>query len=287
MTIGLDDYEFQLDDTGVLLNSDSSTPFVDITKVTGLDSAPYRETIRDHEGTDGGFIDAEFEKGRDVILDGTVYGTVGDVESYLDNLKANFAPVTSPIPFYLKPGTVDERVIFVKPRGMRYDWEAARRLGITNAQFMMFAEDPRIYSSAETNTNIGYGGDAGLGLAFSFAFNVNFGGGATPGGTTVTNNGNRPTPVEFIVTGPIINPIITKTATGESLYFIIELTASDTLTINTRDRTVYLNGSSNRRNTMQSPAQWFFLDPGDNFIGFGGLSGSGSTLDINFRSAWR
>src|SRR5882672_7106541 len=113
MVLGLNDYEFQLNDSGVRLNSDSTNPFVDVTKASGLDSAPYRETIRDHEGTDGGFIDAEFEKGRDIILEGTIYGTVANVETYLDSLKANFAPVATPIPFYFKPGSVSERLIFV------------------------------------------------------------------------------------------------------------------------------------------------------------------------------
>src|SRR5215831_1073677 len=158
MSIGLNDYEFQLNDSGVRLNTTSAVPFVDISKVSGLDNAPYRETIRDHEGADGSFIDAEFEKGRDVILEGVVYGNTANVEGYLDTLKSNFAPVTSPIPFYFKPGTVGERLIFVKPRGARYDWDAARRIGTTPIQFLMYAEDPRLYDSTLSSVVVGYGG---------------------------------------------------------------------------------------------------------------------------------
>ena len=285
MSIGLDDYVFQLDVTGVPLNDETTTPFVDINRVIGLDSAPYRETIRDHEGTDGGFMDAEFEKGRDIMLEGVIYGD-GDIEVFLDSLKANFAPVQTPIPFYLKAPGVVERLVFVKPRGIRYDWDTARRIGTAAAQFMMYAEDPRIYAASETTQLLNYAGDAGLGLAFSFAFDVDFGGGAAPAGSNFTNDGNRPTPVEFIITGPVQNPIIYNNTTGHALQFIIELSASDTLTINTRDRTVYLNGNINRRNTLQSP-DWFFLEPGVNNITFAGLSGVGSTLEVNFRSAWR
>jgi hypothetical protein len=286
MSIGLNEYTFQLDSSGVTLNTDSILPYVDIDKVRGLDSAPYRETIRDHEGTDGGFIDAEFEKGRDVILSGTIYADTSSVETYLDELKANYAPVQTPIPFYLKAPGVDERVIFVKPLGIRYDWDVARRIGITDAQFLMYAEDPRIYDSTLITTSVGYGGTAGLGFAFPFGFNLNFGGGAVPSGTTVFNAGNRPTPVTFVITGPIVSPVITNSATGDVMAFSLSLSAVETLTINTRDRTVYLNGNINRRNTMTS-AGWFFLEPGNNFIGFGGLSGTGSSLSIQFRSAWR
>lgn len=170
----LNDYEFQLDATGVVLNTDvADQPFVDITRVTGLDSAPYRETIRDHEGVDGGYFDAEFEKGRDVILEGTVYcenGVNDNIETYLDSLKLNFAPVTAPIPFYFKTPGVDERFVNVKPRGVRFDWELARRLGITNAQFMMYAEDPRLYDNDLLSVVIPFGGQAGTGFGFVSSF---------------------------------------------------------------------------------------------------------------------
>lgn len=286
MTLGLNDYEFKLTSTGVLLNGSTAFPYVDIDKVIGLDSAPYRETVRDHEGADGGFIDAEFEKGRDIILEGTAFTSTSDVETYLDSLKANFAPVSSPVAFYFKSTGVGERLVYVKPRGVRFDWEQARRIGMTNIQFLMFAEDPRLYASDATSQTINYGGDTGLGLAFSFAFNVDFGGGATPSGTTVNNTGNRPSPPTFIITGPITNPVISNNTVGLSLRFTITLAAGETLTINANSRTVYLNGNINRRNTLTTP-DWFFMAPGDNQISFGGLTGTGSTLNISFRSAWR
>lgn len=280
----LADLTFQLNG-GVILNSDDLT-FVDIDKVAGLDNSPYRETTRDHEGTDGGFLDAEFEKGRDVILEGTVYGSPDTLEAYLDSLKANYAPVTSPVPFLFKAPGVSERLLFVKSRGCNYDWDLARRIGCTPIQFKMFAEDPRIYDSSLSSLLISYGGDAGLGFAFNLAFNINFGGGATPGGQTLFNGGNRSTPITFVITGPVDNPILTNTTLGKTIAFNISLSALDTLTIDSRTRTVFLNGNINRRNTMTAD-QWFDLDPGNNFIGYGGQSGSGSTVQVSFRSAWR
>lgn len=168
MAIGLADYEFQLGNSGVRLNGpDIAMPYVDINKVSGLDSAPYRETIRDHEGMDGGFIDAEFEKGREIVLEGTAFCAINNVEPYLDNIKANFAPTSAPIPFYFKSTGVAERVVFVKPRGVRFDWDTARRLGMTPIQFLMYAEDPRIYDNALNNIVIQYGGAATTGFGFS------------------------------------------------------------------------------------------------------------------------
>lgn len=286
--MALADLTFQLNN-GVILNDSGVPSFVDIDKVSGLDNTDYRETRRDHEGADGGFLDAEFEKGREILLSGTVYSTTTLIESYLDSLKSNFAPIassSSPIPFVFKvPGTA-ERLIFVKPLGAKYDWTTARRIGATPIQLKMYAEDPRIYDSAAGSLLIAYGGDAGFGFAFNMGFNLNFGGGATPGGGGVFNGGNRNAPVTFTITGPIVNPVITNTTTGVSMGFTITLANTDTLTINTRDHTVYLNGNINRRNTMTTVG-WFDLPPGTSFIGFGGQSGSGSTLLVSYRNAWR
>jgi hypothetical protein len=199
MVLGLNDYEFKLNDTGVLLNGGNIAPFVDVMKVSGLDNAPYRETIRDHEGTDGGFLDAEFERGRDIVLEGVIYCDSSSVEPYLDSLKSNYAPVRTPIPFYFKSSGVNERVVFVKPRGVRFDWELARRIGMTNAQFLLYAEDPRIYDNILNSIVIPFGGSATTGFGFNvspiitdtFTRSVSNGWG-TPdvGGATSTANGS-------------------------------------------------------------------------------------------------
>ena len=286
MTIGLDDYEFQLSDVGITLNTDATgIPFVDITRVTGLDSAPYRETIRDHEGVDGGFIDAEFETGRDLILEGLIYCDTGNVEPFLDDLKANFAPVSNPIPLYLKSTGVVERVIFVKPRGVKFDWSTAKGLGITAAQFLMFAEDPRMYDNELLSVSIPFGGPATTGFGFSLSFNLSFGVVVPPSGGTVVVGGNRPTPATMIIQGPVVNPRIINQTDGLSLDFIITLGSTDVLTIELANKTVTLNGISNARNTLQEPDWWLF-NPGSTFIVFGGGSGSGS-LTIQYRNAWR
>jgi hypothetical protein len=163
----LDDYTFQLRDTGTVLNAEVALPFVDIDRVIGLDSAPFRETIRDHEGVDGGFIDAEFEQGREIAIDGMAYADINTIEAFMDTLKGEYGPITTPVPFYFKAPGADERVIFVKPRGVAYDWDAARRKGMTPVQFRMFAEDPRLYDNNLLTVTIPYGGEATTGLGFT------------------------------------------------------------------------------------------------------------------------
>ncbi len=278
---------FKLGDAGVILNTDStSLPFVDIQKVIGLDSAPFRETQRDHEGVDGGFLDAELEKGRPIILQGEAYADTSSVEEYLDSLKANFAPSRTLIPLYFKAPGVVERLVYVKPQGCRYDWEQARRIGKTAIQFKAFAEDPRLYAATATSVDVPFSAGASTGFGFNLGFNFGFGGSASSDGAVVTNEGNRPTPVVFTITGPCNTPTIRDDTYGHSLTFNIILASGESLVVDTQYKTVKLNGTLNRRNTLVDP-DWFFLEPGTTFLRYNAVSGAGSTMNITFRSAWR
>lgn len=280
---------FKLGDSGIVLNTDTASfPFIDIDEVIGLDNAPYRETERDHEGTDGGFLDAEFEKGRPIVLQGTVYSNTSSMESYLDSLKFNYAPSATLVPFYYKSPGVAERVLFVKPQGCHYNWQQMRRTGCAMIQFKMYAEDPRIYTSVESFANIPFAVGATTGFGFNLGFSFGFGaGGGGTDGTFAANEGNRPTPATFTIYGPCETPTILDETYGHSLVFNISLATGETLVVNTQYRTALLNGTLTRRNTLVSP-DWFFLQPGSTFIRYRAISGSApSSMDIRFRSAWR
>lgn len=282
-----EDLTFQLGDAGIILNTDSSgVPFVDIKNVFGLDSAPYRETKREHEGDDGGFMDAEFERGRDIILTGELVADSDTMESYLDNLKADFAPSASLVPFYYKAPGIDERVLFVKPLGCKYDWDDIRRSGQARVQLKAFAEDPRLYAATLTDVDVPFATGGSSGFGFPLGFSFGFGASSSSDGILVENEGNRPTPVIFTITGPADTPTIRDDTYGHSLTFAIVLGASDTLTVNTQYKTVKLNGTTNRRGTLITP-DWFYLQPGETFLRYNAVSGTGSTMNVQFRSAWR
>lgn len=283
-----EEYTFKLGDSGIILNTDSiSFPFVDVTDVVGLDNAPYRETERDHEGEDGGFMDAEFEKGRTVLLKGNVYSASGTMEAYLDSLKANYAPSASLVPFYFKAPGIDERVLFVKPLGCKYDWEQMRRTGQGTVQFKMFAEDPRLYASTLTTVSIPFAAGASTGFGFSLGFSFGFGaGGGGSDGVFVVNAGNRPTPAIFTIHGPCDTPSILDETYGHVLAFNIILATGETLVVDTQYKTVRLNGTVSRRGTLVDP-DWFYLESGQTFLRYNALSGTGSSMDVSFRSAWR
>lgn len=289
----VNDTTFQLSDTGVVINDDTlaNQPFIDIEQVSGLDSAPFRQTKREHEGVDGGFMDAEFESGRDIALVGIVYANNNPMETFLDKLKANWAPSTTLVPLYIYTLETGLRVVYVKPLGVKYDWDALRRTGMCAVTFSAFAEDPRIYSGTLLSSVIPMGATVFSGFGFNLGFNFGFGGvSTTADGAFVYNVGNRPAPCTLTVTGPITNPVIQNDTVSAAMVFNITLLSTDTLVIDTQYHTVRLNGA-NRRSTMTYPG-WFMLeaDPvaagGGNFIRLRGSAGTG-TLTVSYRASWR
>lgn len=290
MPVLTDDLTFQLGATGVLLNGNSATPFVDITKATGFDSGPVRSTLRDHEGDDGSFMDAEFETGRNVILEGTVYADGNLLENYLDLLKGNWAPSKTLIPLYVKSPGQTERFLSVKPLGLRYDWDTQRRIGAVDVQCNAYAEDPRIYTDVLNTTTINLGATILTGRSYNKSYNFGYGGlSTTADGVYVTTNGNRLTPPVFRIYGPCTNPVILNDTLSLEMDFNIVLASTDYLEIIPQYKTVRLNSTTNRRNTLVAP-NWFYLDPmqGPNFIRYRAQSSDPTSyLQIQWRDAWR
>jgi hypothetical protein len=268
------------------MNADVALPFIDVQRVSGLDAPPYRETSRDTEGQDGGSVDAEFMSLRTIVVEGTLYAAIDSVDATLDALKGNFAPSRVSKPFYFKHPNIPQRLVNAKPLGVRYDVDALRRLGSSPIQAQLKAGDPRQYSSDPTVLGTGPTSLTG-GRTYTRSYNRAYGAGAASGTLSFDNDGNAYAPAVFVITGPIIDPEISSDEQGKSLSFNITIDGSDTLTVDLLRRTVVLNGTANRRNTLTFDSTWFLLQPGVNTIRFGGTPNAGApTISMTSRSAW-
>lgn len=283
----MNDFEYRMGDSGTTLNpSDMTLPFVDIVKVTGLDTPELRTTERDHEGVDGGFLDAEFERMRTLTFEGQVITNGVGTEAFLDTLKGEWAVGQGLQPLYIQHPEVQERVVFVKALGVRYDVNELRRLGSADIQFMCQAEDPALYDSTLLSLPINQGLSIASGFGFPLGFPFGFGAPVDPTTTNAYNGGNRPARATITIPGPVTNPRIISETAGKELRFLITLEASDSLIIDLYARTVKLNGTVSRRGTLQNP-NWFMLAKGDNFLQYRADTTGNPAATISYRYAWR
>lgn len=280
--------QYQYTDTGIVLNSDATLPFVDVTNVQGLDSAPTRQTVKDHEGTDGGFVDSKYETLRTVVLEATAYTDPSAFEYYMDQLKGNYAPSAVDLPFYFQTDN-GQRVVYGKSQGLKYSKTNERGYGKQPFNFTILCPDPRIYSSSIISSGPIYLGSATVqGRGYPKAYTFGYGIAATQSSGSITPGGNRDTPGWYVITGPIVNPTIVNDTTGQQWTFNITLADGEYLWIKPRVKTVRLgeNGPS-RRNTLRGP--WWFLQQGQNnfrLLGSGGTAGV-TNLTVYAQPAWR
>lgn len=287
------DWTFRYGTDGIELNTDvdPTSPFVDIERVQGLSNAPYRTTEREREGMDGGFVDAEFESIRTIILEGTVYAgsNFDDLEPFMDTLKANYGPVHTSRPFYFTVPGVGQRIVFCKSYGVKYDMDAARRVGSSPIQIQLMAANPLVYSTSLIQVQTGLGGED-PGRAYNKSFNYGYGTPVTGGLASVENLGNRETDGILTIRGPITDPKIVHDETNRFLAFNIVLNGVQDLVIDLRNRSVLLEGTANRRSAMTSDSRWFLFVPGNNSLRFQGDwhdMSSAPILSVATRSAYR
>jgi hypothetical protein len=285
-TLNVEEYQFR--DDGILLNGDDlALPFVDVTRVEGLDTAPYRTQTKDQEGTDGGFVDAQFETLRTVVLDLDIYADPNALDTYLDDLKENFEPNEDYQPLYWR-GDNGDRVVFGKSQGLKYSKTKQRSWGMQPATITILCGDPRIYSPEIVSSGpIILGTSAVGGRGYPKGFPFGYGGVATQGAGSITPGGNRSTPGWYVLTGPITNPIIINDTLGLQWTFTIALATGEELWINPKNLTVRLGEfGPSRRTNMKGP--WWYLLKGENSFRLQGSGGTGATkLEVFARPAWR
>lgn len=212
-------------------------------------------------------------------------------ETVVASITSAFQPIMDPtfqFPFeFLLPGWSTSRIINCRCTNGAIDVDAAFQYYKSVIPIEMTAADPLIYGSTLKGA-----GPTGLptptaGLTFPVSYDVVFG--ASAGGSfVVTNNGNYLTPPVFTIVGPMTNPKVTFTSTGQFFGSNISLAAGDVLVIDMGARTVFLNGTGYRYNTVMNGSSWWGIPVGTWSIG---LSSSDSAViagnfTVNYRDAW-
>lgn len=264
MVMYVNDYEFRFQGDGLILNNLSSVatvgnPIFDITKVQGMDLPDVKVSSKDHDGYDGGAVEAQWYGQRTIILEGTLYCHKDDsLEYWLNRLKLNYAPAdwSQGVPisggaFYVKAPGTPERFTLAYSLGVKYDWDNTRRFNSQAFRIMLQCPKPQWY--ALTGKVLG-----------PVPVNVPL---------TFYNEGNYPVTgvLKIKAPGGCLNPRVTLTSSGYAPYIPITATVPSNreVWIDLGERTVYLldgSNGTNWRNRVTYEGGWFRFRPGSNQV---------------------
>jgi hypothetical protein len=158
-----------------------------------------------------------------------------------------------------------------------------RRGGTAVAVVQWVATDPRIYGTTLHTASTGPGVTIG-GMGFPHGFP--HGMGETTSGTAyLSNAGTVGAPWTATIVGPVASPRLRLLdMDGELAMDGFSLGVGDTLTFDSLERTVLLNGTASRYGAL-TVRDWFDIPPGGSSLAFMASSGSGS-LSLAWRSTW-
>lgn len=166
-----------------------------------------------------------------------------------------------------------------------------RQFGYYGAKlsFQLECSDPRRYSLTENSWSLTLAGAVHEGLSYPLNYPLYYGNNIDFSFGALLNNGDVITSPTFTFYGPMYKPILLNTTTGIRIGFNINLTSTDTLTVNTKTGTVLLNAAADRlymRMSDSAPILSFGLVPGVNDLKlFASSWGSASSVEVVWRDA--
>ena len=268
----------KVDVNGIVFSNDGSTPFW-FSRITGLASAPYRNTVVIYSDRDGGSVPDQKRGLRIITLEGGL-----DEDSCNDHLQArqelSFAlgfNEWKPVRFYLSDG----RVLLNYCKFDQPDLPVAAQ-NYTDFQLVMMCRYVDFYDVS--------GGDAANVVQVYEAVSGGWVQHHTSGwvqhhtdgwvqtaGSGAVNADN----LGAVITYPIIkfigavqNPVLTNETTGELIKINVTTSSTDEIVIDNRMQSVLLNGGSINA-LLDSTSKFFGLIPGSNMLIFNSDAGDG------------
>jgi phage-related protein len=232
--------------------------------VAGLDFPELRIVKHDKPAEHGSIVSAQLYGGRQVDLTGFVTGN--STFNYYQNRRAleaacrivknNYVSQT-----FLNKLTTDDGLalqFLAYCTKFKCDIETRRK-----ADFLLtlFAPDPNLYSQTLRSSTLGL----------------------TTG--TVTNNGNVNTWPILTFNGPLTNPILTNTDLTESFKLNVTLASGHSVVVDTLNKTIILDGTTNANAYFDLTNTWLSWIPGINHLTLSASAGTGN-VGITFRDAY-
>ena len=286
----LDPWQFEFE--GLLLDVDAG---YDVVRVTGL-GMPDVRGIEVARLDDHGAFPTRKEVTDHRVMDLTVQviGDIGDdIDTKIEAMGEVFKPNDTARPFRFNIpvgyGTAktsdDTRRVNAYVRRKHVGLLEQRNVAMVPVDLQLVCVDPRIYDDIETTVSFALG-NPDVGRTYDRTYDVAYGGGQS-GVEQVNNIGNFATRPVATINGPCTNPRIENVTVGRTIQVNISLAGTDSLTIDFDKRTILLNGTASRYNSLDPDSQWWDLVPGLNEVRYAADSFQGqSSMDLVYRSAW-
>jgi phage-related protein len=244
-----------------------------ILSVDGLESLPSIRNQDDNRGYhDGMFTGRDFLSGRVISI---IFNTFGDsngsAQSNYNTIQRILLPQTSgttPLFFKFPNSPTSEQFVDARVRNLRTTVDPNYTYGYITSQVDFFCPDPNYYDNNLQTSVMQI--SAALGRTYNKTFNYTYGGGSATVTTTISNIGWATTYPIIRINGPITNPVVGNSTSGDTLYFSGTYSALDLLEIDLYNQLITLNGAP-ARNLLIS-GTWFDAPPGNSNFFFTGTS---------------
>jgi phage-related protein len=280
--LGLDGEWFSLDrpDEGWVVTSvDTGAPVV-------------RETGYEHPGADGSFDDTSRVGARNILVAVTLIGS--DRQGMLDLLGPWLSHRARPtLSIATEPGGAHRSLVVRHTGDFSPTWNHKTAPPTLEGTIGFRTVGWPWWQSETVQTATAFPNEGLPGLTFDVSFDVAFPDATGIGSSAIEVAGNVSSPWVARIFGPITGPTLVHEQSGQSVAFkdTLVIAGGDYLTVDSYNRTAYLNGVSSRYSFMDFTAtrpDWFTLEPGTNTIRLTGSSFSTpAQAEITWRDSWR
>ena len=229
------------------------------TPVDGLDVPIYSMGSYPRSGEDGIVISSMYSRERRIIIPGLIQASCASELSEKRRLLAVRTMPDRDVNGSLQSKTLrivrgsEDYTVFVQSSKLLMP---ATMPTSCQYQLDLIAEDPNIYS---TSSKSGIATKS-TGGSFSIPFSIPFSFvGGVDGSVAVTNSGDVSTFPTITLNGPLTNPRILNETTGRFIQINETINMGEYIIINTQNKTVLLNGSSNKIGSMTDNSDWIWI----------------------------
>ncbi len=261
----------------------------------GLEGPEVRVDRYDNPGIRGATVAQLLPGGRLITLEGALHSPGGATSAeqranYLAERRALIAAITSRydvrgrvIPLTLRLTDLDGREYRVSVT-LERPLKAARELPTRNEwNLSLYNASGVIESASATTGTVTLPQDGGV--VFDLVWDIVFGASAE-GSLTLTNQGSAQAEPVITLYGPLPNPRITNTATGEFIALNHTLLAGDVITIDCANNTIVQGANTNRMGTRLAGSTLWAIQPGPNTITLSASSYAAGYATVTFHHAW-